>query len=195
MRVISHFFLCNEVIDELLCVCKFMCVVDDVRGWIGVWLVWLGQRQHGVIKHTHRHTHLSFGCSVAPPSYTGNIFCRRHGHRGDGLRGGGLTEVGGDKGHVTERETYTLMRPPHTQTEIKWRFKPMKKYNKEHELMLLNWVSLKSFRHSRIFEQLRTPLQGACCTTIGSHWSPGTWQPNQRPQDPKEDLQSIRKVG
>lgn len=30
--VISHFFLFNEVIDELLCVCKFMCVVDDVRG-------------------------------------------------------------------------------------------------------------------------------------------------------------------
>lgn len=64
--------------------------------------------------HTHRHIHLSFGCSVAPPTYTGNSFCRGHGHRGDGLRGGGLTEVGGDKGHVTERETYRLMWPPHT---------------------------------------------------------------------------------
>lgn len=64
--------------------------------------------------HTHRHIHLSFGCSVASPSYTGNSFCRGHGHRGDGLRGGGLTEVGGDKGHVTERNLQIDVATTHT---------------------------------------------------------------------------------
>lgn len=62
----------------------------------------------GVIKHSH--THLSFGCSIATPSNTGNSFCRGHDHRGDTLRGGGPTKVKGDKGHVTKKEIQSRIR-------------------------------------------------------------------------------------
>lgn len=130
-REISHFFFSNEVIDDLLCVREFMCVGDDVRAWIEAELVWSGQRQRGVIKHTHTHTpYFWMLCSHAPSS-TGNSFPRGHNHRGDSLRGGGPTKVKGDKGHVTAREIQSRMRRAR-QTKQK----------RKHELIWLNWIWL-----------------------------------------------------